>query len=63
MATFKLGDVVRLKSGGPDMTIDGMSEQSSGGFLCHCKWFEYAEQKDAHFMEASLEPVEKTVSF
>ena len=32
---FKTGDVVRLKSGGPDMTVsDGAA---SGTYLCH--WF------------------------
>ncbi|MDG4855932.1 MAG: DUF2158 domain-containing protein [Mesorhizobium sp.] len=33
--TFKTGDIVRLKSGGPEMTVsDGAA---SGTYLCH--WF------------------------
>lgn len=34
--TFKAGDVVRLKSNGPLMTIDRMS---SSGESCCCIWF------------------------
>jgi uncharacterized protein YodC (DUF2158 family) len=33
---FKVGDVVRLKSGGPDMTVTGVA---IGGDLI-CRWFE-----------------------
>ncbi|UDL89439.1 DUF2158 domain-containing protein [Mesorhizobium sp. PAMC28654] len=33
--TFKTGDVVKLKSGGPDMTVSDGS--ASGSYLCH--WF------------------------
>ena len=32
--TFKIGDVVVLKSGGPDMTIT-----SAGDSTVRCKWF------------------------
>ena len=34
--SFKTGDVVQLKSGGPRMTV-GAAEASSGAILCH--WF------------------------
>ncbi|ODT31761.1 MAG: hypothetical protein ABS35_03970 [Kaistia sp. SCN 65-12] len=34
--SFKTGDVVQLKSGGPRMTV-GDAEASSGSILCH--WF------------------------
>jgi uncharacterized protein YodC (DUF2158 family) len=34
---FEVGDVVRLKSGGPKMTIVGGSDADTHGLLC--KWF------------------------
>ena len=37
MEDFKVGDVVRLKSGGPDMTVTSVKER-----IIHCKWFTYA---------------------
>jgi uncharacterized protein YodC (DUF2158 family) len=36
---FKLGDVVRLKSGGPNMTIEKYGNYS-GERKCVCKWFD-----------------------
>ena len=33
---FKVGDVVRLKSGGQDMTVDRYDVCGE----CHCVWFE-----------------------
>jgi uncharacterized protein YodC (DUF2158 family) len=38
MSDFKVGDVVELKSGGPNMTISEL--QSGGGFMC--QWFNNA---------------------
>ena len=35
--TFELGDVVQLKSGGPQMTIDWMSEDGTNTV---CIWFD-----------------------
>lgn len=35
MSDFKVGDVVELKSGGPNMTTN--EAQSAGGFMC--QWF------------------------
>ena len=34
---FELGDVVRLKSGGPSMTIVNAADNSSASY--HCAWF------------------------
>ena len=33
---FKVGGVVKLKSGGPNMTIVGISPEDGS---CECKWF------------------------
>jgi uncharacterized protein YodC (DUF2158 family) len=37
MSTFKPGDVVRLKSGGPKMTVQERGTGSSTGLIC--VWF------------------------
>jgi uncharacterized protein YodC (DUF2158 family) len=40
---FKVGDVVALKSGGPDMTIEGIGKYgltTDGEDAANCVWFE-----------------------
>lgn len=39
MSELKVGDVVQLKSGGPKMTINTLSEYN-GKSYCMCIWFE-----------------------
>ena len=46
---FKLGDVVRLKSGGPDMTITEILDDRTNA---HCEWFD--GQKTPQAKEFSL---------
>jgi uncharacterized protein YodC (DUF2158 family) len=41
--TYKVGDVVRLVSGGIWMTVEGFDDEA--GNLIRCKWF---EGKDRH---------------
>lgn len=53
--TFQLGDVVRLKSGGPPMTIGAIDDR--GGILC--EWFKDAELKSSYFASHSLELVKQ----
>ena len=48
---FKPGDIVRLKSGGPAMTVS--SEESGGAFLC--QWFDAATFGEGSFKPESLE--------
>lgn len=36
MSTFQVGDVVQLKSGGPEMTV---IDQSQNGSKVECMWF------------------------
>ncbi len=51
MARFKVGEIVRLKSGGPDMTI---ADRDIG--LVHCRWFDSGnEARDAWFETETLE--------
>ena len=40
MSEINKGDVVRLKSGGPNMVVDDVGEDSSGGGTrVWCEWF------------------------
>lgn len=50
--SFKPGDVVRLKSGGPAMTVEQIA--SSGRVVC--KWFEGKDLKIHLFVADTLEP-------
>lgn len=50
MAEWKVGDVVRLKSGGPYMTVSNVSKE-----LITCVWFEKQVKNDAAFDPAMLE--------
>lgn len=55
MATnLKSGDTVRLKSGGPLMTI-----QSWTGNFCNCSWFDGTELKFGRFHPDSVVPAQK----
>lgn len=55
---FKIGDVVRMKSGGPRMTVSG---EADGGALT-CRWFNQDGRKfdvqHASFKPEVLEKVE-----
>jgi uncharacterized protein YodC (DUF2158 family) len=54
--TFKIGDVVRLKSGGPLMTVDELTTQgTSGQPTVSVVWFEGSEQRHGTFLEAVLD--------
>lgn len=47
---MKPGDVVRLKSGGPKMTIRWINDDEA-----YCDWFEGSDNKGATFALVSLE--------
>jgi uncharacterized protein YodC (DUF2158 family) len=55
-APFKVGDVVRLKSGGPPMTVTSIeSEESEAGHVVFCIWFNAkANEKSGHYPAAAL---------
>ena len=46
--TFKVGDTVRLKSGGPLMTVTGVS-QADGGQKVWTSWFDSAGKEQKGF--------------
>ncbi|EKO3926144.1 DUF2158 domain-containing protein [Vibrio metschnikovii] len=51
--TIKTGDIVKLKSGGPDMTVQ------SNGDRVWCQWFAGKKLEVGKFPENSLEIVKK----
>ncbi len=66
MAKFKAGDIVKLKSGGTNMTVERVEQQKSSAFknatptgviLVTCTWFEENKLKKHTFTEGQLEAV------
>jgi uncharacterized protein YodC (DUF2158 family) len=56
---FKVGDVVRLRSGGPDMTIVGFAKSfPEEHSVAECRWFENGEKKAGNFPPEALEKVQ-----
>jgi len=54
---IKVGDVVQLKSGGPDMTVDEIGKSgmdSTGPLSAWCTWFHNGEEKRSSFPLTSL---------
>jgi uncharacterized protein YodC (DUF2158 family) len=52
---FNVGDIVKLKSGGPEMTVEDV-----GGDAISCVWFTDAEIGRSKFLEETLQ---KAVTF
>lgn len=50
MSGLKIGDLVKLKSGSPVMTVDSVDDRGQ----CGCKWFLGDEKKSAVFSQESL---------
>jgi uncharacterized protein YodC (DUF2158 family) len=59
-AKFKPGDVVKLKSGGPNMTVHNYIALGAGtaSQTVRCKWFAGAKSETGDFHEAALLPAE-----
>ena len=65
---FNQGDIVKLKSGGPDMTVKSVEKSSSeftidaprefNGYY-NCQWFAGKKLETGRFPEESLESVNK----
>ena len=55
MEEFKVGDLVRLKSGGPDMTVemDAASNYERKGQI-RCVWFEGNKKMQNDFVPGTL---------
>ena len=54
---FKIGDVVQLKSGGPDMTVTQIGNDGLGAPTVWCVWFINYKQEQGTFPPGSLEHV------
>ncbi|MEB8537023.1 YodC family protein [Acidithiobacillus ferriphilus] len=52
-ARFAVGDVVKLKSGGPDMTVKSIPERPYGNY--YCQWFAGKKLESGGFPEDSIE--------
>ena len=51
---YKTGDLVKLRSGGPVMTV-----QSLNSDLVRCLWFAGKKLEEGYFQVESLEPADK----
>lgn len=47
---FNIGDVVKLKSGGPKMTVSSIEDKA-----CKCVWFDQSSKIEDSFSEELLE--------
>jgi uncharacterized protein YodC (DUF2158 family) len=54
---FKVGDIVRLKSGGPDMSISSVTAGMTQNMV-HCVWFAGKKNEGAIFHPDVLEPAQ-----
>ncbi len=54
-ANFNIGDVVRLKSGGPDMTVQALPNTTRRAF--RCQWFAGKKLEGGFFATETLEAV------
>ena len=59
MAEFKLGDTVRLKSGGPLMTIESIDEYE----IATCVWFDKKVLSSSQFNFTSIEIENEDLDF
>lgn len=58
-AEIKAGDVVRLKSGGPAMTVGSVAE-NQGRVYCYCLWFDQNDVLSKHeFYKEALKLVKE----
>jgi uncharacterized protein YodC (DUF2158 family) len=53
MTEIKAGDVVQLKSGGPEMTVNFV-ENDSGTQVAACSWFINNKKESSRFPVATL---------
>jgi uncharacterized protein YodC (DUF2158 family) len=51
---YKVGDIVKLKSGGPEMTVQSLPSTANGAYY-NCQWFAGKKLESGRFPEGSLE--------
>ena len=52
---FNPGDIVRLKSGGPNMTLERININYKDRLMWVCVWFDGTQNKTADFLQEALE--------
>ena len=57
---FQSGDVVQLKSGGPSMTVETVTDDN-GAITVHCSWFEKSTLHEKAFSEKLLKKYKPAV--
>ena len=57
---FKIGDTVRLKSGGPLMTVTNVGNEE-GKDLVWCSWFEKGKESKGYYPTAAVEADDGTI--
>lgn len=55
---FKVGDIVKLRSGGPDMTVESVPEFRQYSEHYRCQWFAGKKLEHGNFQEEALEAVQ-----
>ena len=53
MSAFKIGDLVELKSGGPELVVTGLDNAAVHPRV-YCEWFDGKELRGAYFLEPAL---------
>ncbi|MCA9769715.1 MAG: DUF2158 domain-containing protein [Gemmatimonadetes bacterium] len=56
--SFETGDIVRLKSGGPRMTVVRYPDFSIDGNWVRCQWFGGTKLNSGDFTEETLELID-----
>ncbi len=54
---FKIGNVVKLKAGGPQMTVasfDDEWEDGAEGAATKCQWFDHRNQLETGFFNSNM---------
>jgi uncharacterized protein YodC (DUF2158 family) len=59
---FKVGDVVRLKSGGAVMIVSKLFKSPEGREMVQCTWFDKPKEHRAAFVIDSLEATEEATA-
>jgi uncharacterized protein YodC (DUF2158 family) len=52
---FKIGDTVQLKSGGPIMTVSGLTDDAAKNSGVNTTWFANGKECNGSFLEAILD--------
>ena len=53
---FRPGDVVKLKSGGPEMTVESVGKNAtSGAAVIQCTWFDAGKYNNQAFVPEALQ--------